>query len=528
MSKQILVDGVCRDEIRVACIENNKIVQLEQDSIIKRRLKKNIYLGFVTKIEPSLQAAFIEYGGDKRGFLSFSDILPHYYQINSYDKESILNFSSEELLKRYNIQDVITSGQEMLIQVTKEERGNKGVSFTTQITLSGKYCILAPYSKNRSISKRISDPDERKRLHEIISEIDVNHGGIILRKSAVRKDSKNILGDYKYLCRVWQDIQEEFANSSAPALISEHSDMIQRILCDFSNMDAEVIIIDGAEYYREIKERAKVVIPYEKLPIKLYRRRVPIFEHHQIDKQIAELYNNRVTLPSGGYIIINPTEALVAIDINSGKMTYGTNVEETAYKTNLEATDEIARQIELRGLSGLIVIDFIDMLKYRNCRLIKSAVEESFNKFNSYVQISDISEFGLMEVSKQRTKKSIFESTATMCSYCSGSGYLQSNESTFLRILKAVYHQGGTLQISTTQNMALYIFNEQYGRVKNIEEELNVKISVSIDTSLSEGEFNIKKLRTAKDYITSNQKNDISEHGKISSWIKSWLKRFLK
>ncbi|MBQ4875518.1 MAG: Rne/Rng family ribonuclease [Rickettsiaceae bacterium H1] len=530
MSKQILVDAICKDEIRVVSIENNKIVQLEQDSIIKKRSKRNIYLGIITKIEPSLQAAFIEYGNEKRGFLSFSNILPHYYQIKDYDKESILELPPEELTNRYNIQDVIKNGQQLLLQITKEERGNKGVSFTTYITLASKYCILAPYSKNRALSKQVTDVEERKRLNSIINQIDAKKGGIILRKSAIGKNSKNILSNYKYLCKLWDDIQTRILNCSAPALISEHNDLIQKILCDFSEEDADVIIVDGSDYYKAIKERAKITLPYDKLPIRLYRRRKPILEHYKVEKQIGELYKNKVSLPSGGYIIISPTEALVSIDINSGKMTDGANVEETAYKTNLEAAYEIARQIELRGLSGLIVVDFIDMAKYKNCQLIKSAVEEAFNKFNSYVQISEISEFGLMELSKQRTKKSIFESSATTCFHCSGWGYLQSNESIFLRMLKAIYHQenSGNIQISTSQNMALFIFNSQYKRIKEIEEELNVKIGVTIDQSLPEGEFQVKKIRTGKDYNKINTKSETNETSKINSWIKSWLKRFFQ
>ncbi len=531
MSKQILIDAVCKDEIRVASIQNNKIIQLEQSSIIRKRLKKNIYLGVVTNVEPSLQAAFINYGCDKTGFLSFSDIVPNYYQINTHEKDSILNNQPEDLLKRYKIQDVIHAGQQILVQVTKEERGNKGVSFTTQINIAGKYFVIIPYSKHRSISKQITNAEERKRLSAIVNKLDNKGIGIILRKSAVGKNEKNIVSEYKYLSNLWANIQCDISTTTAPSLVSDHNDIIQKLLCDLVNDEKDLVLVDGHEYYKEIKERAKIIMPHDKLNIKLYRRITPILEHYKVEKQIAELYQNRATLPSGGYIIINPTEALVAIDINSGKMTNGADVEETAYKTNLEAAHEIARQVELRGLSGLIVIDFIDMVKYKNCRLIKLAVEEAFRSFNCFVQISEISTFGLMEVSKQRTKKSIFESNASTCSHCNGSGYVQSHESTFLRALKAIYHyNSGKIEVHMTQQMALYILNNHYSRISTIEEELNIKIHILVDSSLAEGEFQINKAKDSKNYINNKNKDNKQETDKKTTklWLTSWLQRFFK
>lgn len=525
MTKQILVDAVYKDEIRVVSIENDKITQLEQESSITKRVKGNIYLATISKIEPSLQAVFIDYGNSKKGFLSFSDIIPHYYQINSYDKESILNCSTEELLRRYNIQDVLSEGQELLLQVTKEERGNKGVSFTTYISIPGKYCILFPYSNNKGISKKIHDTHERKRLMEILNDIELSTGGIILRRSAIGKNDKHISNEYKNLSALWNNIQDDFAKSTAPDLISEHNDIIQKILYDLSDDTVEYITIDGQDYYKKIKERAKNIIPYEKIPIKLHRRRVPIFEYYGVEKQIAELYDSRVTLPSGGYIVINPTEALIAIDINSGRMTNGGNIEETAFKTNLEASHEIAKQIELRGLSGLIVIDFIDMSKYKNCRSIKEAIEEAFHKFNSYAQITEISEFGLMEISKQRTKKSILESTTSPCSQCLGSGYLQSYEHIFLKILRAIYNinKNCSIQLQTTQGTALYILNIQYQRILNIQEELNIKLVIGIDSALKNESFSVQKIKTSRDYADIKK----NETTKSNSWIRNWLNRII-
>lgn len=531
MSKQIFIDAICQDELRVVSVEENRIVLFEQESVVKKRLKDNLYIGVVTRIELSLQAVFVDYGNIKQGFLSFSDILPHYYCLNPTDKEKALECSTEDLTKRYNIKEVIAVGQELLVQVTKEERGNKGVSFTTHVTISGRYCILTPYVMNRTISRRVNDSTERKRIMSILNTIDTKRGGVIARTLASNQSSKSIVSDYEYVCKIWDEIQQKFAKSEGASLIYECGDLIQKILCDFSDENTTCIMIDGNEYYKEVRERIKSIMPHEKLPVKLYRRKVPIFDYYNIEQQITELYDNRVGLTSGGYIVINQTEALVAIDINSGKMTGEISIEETAYKTNIEAAHEIARQVELRGLSGLIVIDFIDMSKYKNCRLVKSAMEEAFNQFNSYVQIGNISEFGLMEISKQRTRNNIMEFAAVQCSRCLGSGYVKSYESTFLNILKAVYHQASantnTMELYATEAIVLYIFNERYSRIRSIEEELKIKINIIIDHSNSNDAFRLKK--APKDYHNTAKQNEERRRlgGTVSSWLKGWIERFL-
>ena len=483
MSQQLLIDGSSSDQAQFALIGENGLDDFEYESKLKKNQKGNIYLGKVSRIEASLQAAFVDIGNDKNAFLAFGEIHPNYFQIPVADRDSLIaaeaeieeihnneteqNQSSHEVngnivndneeevngniaeeregdedegidgntkkstkinkpddnnklksknksqLKRklyrsYKIQEVIKTGQLILVQVVKEERGNKGAALTSYISLAGKYSVLMPNStKTKGISRKISTSDDRNKIKKIIDELKVpTDMGLIIRTAGLNKTKNEIKKDYNSLHKLWVNIVKETEKAIAPALIHEEGNLLRRVIRDVYNKDMKTLYVEGSDAYKETKKYMSQIIPSYSKFVKEYKNKVPIFAKYGVEKEILKMFEPEVKLKSGGYLVINPTEALVAIDVNSGGATKERNIEKTALKTNIEAAQEISKQIKIRDLSGLIVIDFIDMYEMRNNRTVEKKVKELIKKDRARIQVSRISQFGLLEMSRQRLRQS--------------------------------------------------------------------------------------------------------------------------
>jgi ribonuclease E len=398
MAKKMLIDATHPEETRVVVVDGTKVEEFDFESLSKRQLAGNIYLAKVTRVEPSLQAAFVDYGGNRHGFLAFSEIHPDYYQIPVADREALLaeereyaeamaaeaeeeaetvaDDDTEEDIRpvrkprprKYKIQEVVKVRQIMLVQVVKEERGNKGAALTTYLSLAGRYCVLMPNTaRGGGISRKITNAADRKKLKEIATELDVPQGaGLIVRTAGAKRTKTEIKRDYEYLQRQWEQVRELTLKSVAPALIYQEGDLIHRTIRDLYNRDIDEVLVEGEAGYRRAKDFMKMIMPSHAKNVKHYTDPMPIFAKYKVEGYLADMFNPVVQLKSGGYIVIGVTEALVAIDVNSGRATKEGSIEETATKTNLEAAEEVARQLRLRDLAGLIVIDFIDMDERRN------------------------------------------------------------------------------------------------------------------------------------------------------------------
>ncbi len=592
--KLLLIESsICSGEVRVALSVNNKVVEFEQEFKEKKQLRGNIYVAYVKRIEPSLQAVFIEYGKNKQGFLPFSEISLDYFNISDKEKEALsascLNDSSgknddEEcdsdskerkedidcsanknsnepsgtfvkeipIYKKYKLQDVISVNQKVLVQLTKEERGNKGASFTTYITLVGRYCVLMPNALNKGgVSRRIEDHNTRKQLKEILNLLNLpKRLGLIIRTVGGGKSKKEIQQDYDYLYSLWQDIQKNASSTHVSALIYNEADIIMRSIRDFCSDNVE-IVVSGKEAFESVRRYTRNALKDSRIRSRLYRGSIPIFTYYAAEDQIAELYSNKVKLTSGGSLVITLTEAFVTIDVNSGKMTGEDNIEETAYRTNMEAVSEIARQVNLRGLSGLIVIDFIDMLKYQYCRTVESAVRQAFRYDRAKVQFSYINEFGLMVLSRQRIKPNIQEINTTECFYCKGVGRLKSSEVIATSILRDLQHvanknRNKSFDLLANGIIIAHIFNYKRDAVTAIENEFNIGLNVSIDNSLDIDKFVLKygddvhlsnytePLKNLgyqpKNNWSGNDKDNSKDNNnkKVSNfWLNKWLSRLL-
>ncbi|MCA4773855.1 Rne/Rng family ribonuclease [Wolbachia endosymbiont of Mansonella perstans] len=577
----LIENSICSDEVRVALSVDNRVVEFEQEFKEKRQLRGNIYIAHVKRIEPSLQAVFIEYGKNKQGFLSFSEISPGYFNIPEKEREAFFescssgdcmeegdgasaNTSSDSttsksinesgngfvrevsLYRRYKLQDVISVNQKMLVQLTKEERGNKGASFTTYVTLVGRYCVFMPNSMSRGgVSRRIEDVNVRKQLKDILNSIELpKRSGLIIRTVGSGKSKKEIEQDYNYLSSLWQNIQENVSSINVPSLIYNEADLIMKSIRDFCSNDVEVVI-SGKEAFETVRQYTKNVLKGSKLRYRLYRGFVPIFTYYGIEDQISELYSNRVKLPSGGSLIITLTEAFVSIDVNSGKMTGEDSIEETAYRTNMEAVPEISRQVNLRGLSGLIVVDFIDMLRYQYCRAVESAIRQAFKDDKARVQFSYINDFGLMVFSRQRIKPNIQEINTTECLHCKGIGKVKSNEVIVASILRDLQHvasrnRNRSFDLVAHGSIIAHIFNNKRDTVSTIEREFNVKLNVNADNNLSIDAFILKRgddvnLNDCKPLQNSGYKIETSNNERAdnsgglqsSFWLTKWLSRLL-
>lgn len=525
MAKKMLIDARHPEEVRVAVIDDGKLVEMDVDTSTKKQNKGNIYLAKVVRVEPSLQAAFVDYGGHRHGFLPFSGIHPDYYQIPVADKEALRelleveNESADEIeevssqetevetvsapatddfkipkmsfFKKYKIQEVIHHGQIMLVQVIKEERGNKGAALTTYLSLAGRYSVLMPNNgKGAGVSRKITNIKARKTLKDIVSKLPVPKGmSVIIRTAGQDKKRTEIKRDYDYLMKTWARIRESTLESIAPKLIHEEGNIIKRSLRDVYTADIEEILVEGAHTFKGVKDFVKLLLPSQAKKVVQYQGQFPLFSQYQIEQQIEILYSNTVSLKSGGYIVIDQTEALVSVDVNSGRAIKERDLEETALRTNLEACEEIARQLRLRDLAGLVVIDFIDMSEPKNNAHVERSLKEALKQDRARIQVGKISGFGLMEMSRQRLHSSVLESSYVICSCCAGKGRLRTVESCAIRIIHFLEQSASEIQnkkvnIYVPDKIALYLLNNTRSSLFELEEKYNAVIRIFIDPSL--------------------------------------------
>ncbi|MFV2052954.1 Rne/Rng family ribonuclease [Aliiroseovarius sp. YM-037] len=634
MAKKMLIDATHAEETRVVVVDGNKVEEFDFESENKRQLAGNIYLAKVTRVEPSLQAAFIDYGGNRHGFLAFSEIHPDYYQIPVADREALLdeerayaeamreedekpapkkrrgrgrgkakaedvksddavetqdvNISGMDVVdldeeaaaeapegsspmelvaetpvetpaadedteievaidedpdsddddeeslpdaterddeiesvadedvteeirrprkprpKRYKIQEVIKVRQILLVQVVKEERGNKGAALTTYLSLAGRYCVLMPNTaRGGGISRKITNAVDRKKLKAIANEIDVPQGaGLIVRTAGAKRTKTEIKRDYEYLQRLWEQIRELTLKSIAPAKIYEEGDLIKRSIRDLYNRDIDEVFVEGETGYRVAKDFMKMIMPSHAKNVKHYNDPMPLFARYQVESYLAGMFNPTVQLKSGGYIVIGVTEALVAIDVNSGRATKEGSIEETATKTNLEAAEEVARQLRLRDLAGLIVIDFIDMDERKNNAAVEKKLKDKLKTDRARIQVGRISGFGLLEMSRQRLRPGMIEATTQPCSHCHGTGLLRSDDNLALSVLRQLEEEGvrrrsREVLLKAPVGIVNFLVNTKREHVAQIEARYGLSIRIEADPFLVSPDFSIERFKTA-------------------------------
>ncbi|GAB4065779.1 ribonuclease E/G [Ancylobacter sonchi] len=598
MANKMLIDATHPEETRVVVVRGSRVEEFDFEAANRKPLRGNIYLAKVTRVEPSLQAAFIEYGGNRHGFLAFSEIHPDYYQIPVADRQALLaeeerqqrkeaeeeseerprgrsrrgrddkssakraagdetvsedapaegadadaddnareassrpsrrsrrpsaddeptgeveeiageeeivdevgsDDALEEVPERapqrrartYKIQEVIKRRQVMLVQVVKEERGNKGAALTTYLSLAGRYSVLMPNTaRGGGISRKITSAEDRKRLKEVASDLDVPEGmGIILRTAGASRTKTEIKRDFEYLLRLWENVRELTLASTAPALVYEEGSLIKRSIRDLYNKDIDEVLVSGDDGYREAKDFMRMLMPSHAKNVKPYREQQPVFARFGVESQLDAMFLPVVQLKSGGYLVINPTEALVSIDVNSGRSTREHNIEDTALKTNLEAAEEVARQLRLRDLAGLIVIDFIDMDEKRNNRAVERKLKDCLKNDRARIQLGRISHFGLMEMSRQRIRTGVLESSTEVCPHCGGTGHVRASSSVALQLLRAaedllLKSNTHNLIVRTRAENALYVLNHKRAHLHELEERFGVMITISADPTLT-------------------------------------------
>ncbi len=577
MTTKMLIDAAHPEETRVVVVRGNRVEEFDFESANRRPLRGNIYLAKVTRVEPSLQAAFVDFGGNRHGFLAFSEIHPDYYQIPTADRQALLAEEAEaareedeeeegsrrsrrprgrgrdkkaantEALvsdpaegeeeaaaeafpeggedapaadehveqlggggdameevptrstprarKQYKIQEVIKRRQILLVQVVKEERGNKGAALTTYLSLAGRYSVLMPNTaRGGGISRKITSSTDRKRLKSMASELEVPQGmGVILRTAGASRTKVEIKRDFEYLMRLWESVRSLTLESTAPTLVYEEGSLIKRAIRDLYSKDIEEVLVSGDEGYREAKDFMRMLMPSHAKAVQPYREETPVFSRFGVEAQLDAMFSNVVTLKSGGYIVMNQTEALVSIDVNSGRSTREHNIEDTALKTNLEAAEEVARQLRLRDLAGLVVIDFIDMEEKRNNKAVERKFNECLKNDRARIQVGRISHFGLLEMSRQRIRTGVLESSSVPCPHCAGTGLLRSTPSLALHVLRALEDtllRAATHDIilRTRMETAFYILNQKRESLIALEARFGVSVTVMADNGVAPGQ----------------------------------------
>jgi ribonuclease E len=574
MAKKMLIDATHDEEVRVAIVDGNRLEEFDSETSTKRQIKGNIYLAKVIRIEPSLQAAFVEFGGNRHGFLPFGEIHPDYFRIPVSDRTTLesetkpldeaptpdsvsdekgkakkakpkakkakasaivedpsaviqaelepvpsddsgdsgIDLVDEDELPRrvrnyhYKIQEVIKRRQIMLIQVVKEERGNKGAALTTYLSLPGRYCVLMPNAGHRGggISRKISDGTDRRRLRDILKELEIPDGmSLIVRTAGQERNKLEIRRDFDYLLRLWEEIRETTLKATAPELIYAEGDLIKRSIRDVYNRDIDQILVEGDEAYKAAKAFMKALIPSHTKRVQPYKDTIPLFHRHKVEEQVDAMMNPMAKLPSGGSIVINLTEALVAIDVNSGRSTKERHIDETALKTNLEAADEIGRQMRLRDLAGLVVIDFIDMSEQKHILAVEKRLKEATNRDRARIQLGHISQFGLLELSRQRLRPSLLETTSSACHHCRGTGLVRSIESMSLLVLRAIENEGmegrsTELVVTVPSGVDLYLLNQKRASLTAVEARYQMHVIIARDDTISSPDFRIESLAERK------------------------------
>ena len=673
MAKKMLIDATHAEETRVVVVDGNKVEEFDFESENKRQLAGNIYLAKVTRVEPSLQAAFVDYGGNRHGFLAFSEIHPDYYQIPVADRQALMEeeqayadaqrreddedkprggssrsrsrsgsrsrsesvqsddavvtretddqsdagqdsgqISGMETIdlddddiaegtspmeivgetpveepdeassdddqddndqddngedddrgavetmerddsiesvaddddaedirpvrkpraRRYKIQEVIKVRQILLVQVVKEERGNKGAALTTYLSLAGRYCVLMPNTaRGGGISRKITNAVDRKKLKEIATEIDVPKGaGLIVRTAGAKRTKTEIKRDYEYLQRLWEQIRELTLKSIAPAKIYEEGDLIKRSIRDLYSREIDEVLVEGERGYRIAKDFMKMIMPSHAVNVKHYREQMPLFARHQVESYLSSMFNPTVQLKSGGYIVIGVTEALVAIDVNSGRATKEGSIEETALKTNLEAAEEVARQLRLRDLAGLIVIDFIDMDERRNNAAVEKKIKDKLKTDRARIQVGRISGFGLMEMSRQRLRPGMIEATTQPCPHCHGTGLIRSDDNLSLSILRQIEEEGvrrrsREVLVKAPVGIANYLMNQKREHVAQIEGRYGLSVRIEGDPTLISPDFTMEKFKTATRVVAELPmvvSADTSLMDEVDSGVSAW------
>jgi len=584
MSKKILIDTSIPEETRVAVTENGKLDDYEIESNKKNAVKGDVYLARITRVEPSLQAAFVDFGTTRNGFLPLTEIHPDYFKIPSADQaqvnkltEKLSKTQEEEIeeeedkdqessfdeenseientesnstknksikinpkkeyynfFKKYKIQDVIKPRQVILVQINREERGFKGAALTTFLSFAGRYCVLMPNSMNSDgISRKIGDIEERKKLKAILSSVNIPEKmSVIVRTAGIGKTKKEISKDLTFLTTQWNKIREATLKSEAPKLIYEEGNILKRTIRDMLTEEVENILVEGKDGYEKIKKLTKNLVPNKTKKIKLYKSKdKSLFSDNEIENQINDLFSLNVKLESGGSIVINTTEALVAIDVNSGKYTSERNIENTALKTNLQAAVEIARQLRLRDLGGLVVIDFIDMDDYRNNFKVEKTLKTALHRDRARVQVGRISMFGLLELSRQRLRSSLIEKSFEKCPYCKGSGLILNPQSIAEQIIKVINEklsrsEGIGINVKCNSALAEILINIKKVEISDLEIKYNSKINFIFNNYFSlheplienQSEINIEKSfnkkTVKKKVVKKTQSNKINDKRK--------------
>ena len=587
MEKKILIDASQAKQTRVAVTNNGNVDGYEFENINKKQLKGNIYLGKVSRVEPSLQAAFVDFGNERHGFLAFNDIQSEYYQLPKSDKDALrqeeeeireeqnkatenidenVNQESNEAIdsstteegnidntqeninnndehldkkiekirgkrkKKYRIQEVIKPGQVILIQIVKEERGKKGAALTTYISLAGKYIVLMPNTaKGGGISRKIFNSQDRRHIREIINNLNIpGTMGLIVRTAGAKKAQNDIKNDLDVLIGMWEKIKRNTLNSNAPSLIHEEGDLIYRAIRDFLTNDIQEIIIDGKESYNKALNYAETIANDYVKKIKRYKNKIPLFHSSGIEKYLNKIFDSKITLKSGGYLIINPTEALVAIDVNSGKATKERNIEKTALATNIEAAEEIARQAKLRDLAGLIVIDFIDMENFSNRRLVERKMKESLRPDKARTQVGRISHFGLLEMTRQRLRESYvkWETVLSKESFCEK--ILRKVEEKIFDIPKVK-----KVNIEISPKTILYMKENMKEEINFFEKKFKFKSTFSKNENLLSSEFKINFLNNKSKILDTYSEisvvvEDVKKDKKVKPSIKKKVRKNFK
>ncbi len=564
MGNKMLIDATHPEETRVVVVRGNRIEEFDYESAERKQLKGNIYLAKVTRVEPSLQAAFVDYGGNRHGFLAFSEIHPDYYQIPVADRQALLeeeeederqenhdldnddappteeadakaksagdggeadeddedngngaandSFDSvgaedamEEVPQRqrrhrrsYKIQEVIKRRQVILVQVVKEERGNKGAALTTYLSLAGRYCVLMPNTaRGGGISRKITEAGDRKRLKEVARGLKVPQGmGLIVRTAGAKRTKAEIKRDFDYLLRMWESVRDLTLNSTAPSVVYEEGNLIKRSIRDLYNKEIDEILVEGDDAIKEAKGFMKMLMPSHVRNVKHYKETRPLFSSYKVESQLDGLFSPVVTLKSGGYMVMNQTEALVAVDINSGKSTREHNIEDTALRTNLEASEEIARQLRLRDLAGLIVIDFIDMEEKRNNRSVERKLKEALKNDRARIQVGRISHFGLLEMSRQRLRQGMLENSTMQCDQCQGTGLVRSLSSCALSVLRGIEEhlmsrKAENLTVRCDREVAFYILNDKRDHLLSLETTYGISIYLETSSDIKMADYEI-------------------------------------